>query len=812
MPGVSRVHLGPLADADVRALVRELRPRDLSEAVLRGVVERAEGNAFFAEELVAAAHTGGWALPTDLADLLLVRLDQLDEATSLVVRAAAVAGRRVSHDLLAGVVLVDPSTLDLALRAAVDGNVLVPVGTEGYAFRHALLAEAVYDDLLPGERVRLHAAYGAALAGGTFDGTAAELARHARAAHDVPTAIRSSIQAGDEAMDVGGPDEALGHFELALELLAQGDRIAGVDMVGLTMKAADAAVAAGHAYRALALVQEQLSCLVANTEAEALQRARLLMAVAGVGLIVDADIDVLQATSEAMRLVPAEPPTALRARVLNMHSRANAHLRRDVEAARFAGKALRMARDLDLPDVMAEAKTTLARLDERAGDPESSLRTLQHTVAGARAAGEMSAELRGLFSLGGLHYELGRLDQARTIYTDAALRSRGRGRPWAPYGFDARVMSAITAYAMGDWDDVLRIIDVSGESPPRLAEAVLAAMGLSVAAGRGESRAVEVLPSIQASWHLDGLIAVLAGAAAIDLLGDAGDLAAATAVHDDVVAMVGQLWDKPDFLARIRLSGLLLGQLGSETSRVGEAQRRQLARRGDRLAEAASAAARTARNALGPEGEAWLARVRAEHSRLRWLTGSADPAEGSVTRPDPAAEASTGADLVGKASTGADLVRAWEQAVAGFERFGHVFEVARSRARLAAVLRAVGRPAEARAQVALAREVAERLGAGPLLTDLRTLGGPRQAPAEGRRRPGGSGGPRADEALTAREAEVLALLAQGRSNREIGRQLFISAKTVSVHVSNILAKLGAGGRTEAVALARRRGLLRDESA
>ena len=61
--------------------------------------------------------------------------------------------------------------------------------------------------------------------------------------------------------------------------------------------------------------------------------------------------------------------------------------------------------------------------------------------------------------------------------------------------------------------------------------------------------------------------------------------------------------------------------------------------------------------------------------------------------------------------------------------------------------------------------------------------------------------------LTPREAEILALVAEGRSNGEIGKQLFIATKTVSVHVSNILAKLGAAGRTEAAAIARRRGLL-----
>jgi len=176
--------------------------------------------------------------------------------------------------------------------------------------------------------------------------------------------------------------------------------------------------------------------------------------------------------------------------------------------------------------------------------------------------------------------------------------------------------------------------------------------------------------------------------------------------------------------------------------------------------------------------------MHAEHLRLRWLTRVNAPPE-------------------------EELVDVWLAAVSAFEKFGHAFEVARSQARLAAVLRAVGRPAEAAEQVAAARETATALGAEPLLSELRVLGGPGGGAALSR---GPARGPasRRDEPLTGREEEVLALVAEGRSNREIGNQLFISAKTVSVHVSNILAKLGAAGRTEAVALARRRGLLTDQ--
>jgi DNA-binding NarL/FixJ family response regulator len=86
------------------------------------------------------------------------------------------------------------------------------------------------------------------------------------------------------------------------------------------------------------------------------------------------------------------------------------------------------------------------------------------------------------------------------------------------------------------------------------------------------------------------------------------------------------------------------------------------------------------------------------------------------------------------------------------------------------------------------------LGAGPLLVEIRGLG------PTSRRGPAGTADRPEHEALTAREVEVLALVAQGRSNGEIGRQLFISTKTVSVHVSNILAKLGVRNRAELAAL------------
>ncbi|MEO8329748.1 MAG: helix-turn-helix transcriptional regulator, partial [Candidatus Nanopelagicales bacterium] len=641
-----------------------LHPAPLPEAELKGIVERSEGNAFFAEELVAATELGNRSLPTDLAELLLVRLDQLDDATRLVVRAAAVAGRRVSHDLLAAVVDLGELDLERALRSAVEANVLGAGGADGYAFRHALLAEAVYDDLLPGERVRVHGTYVAALLSGDVPGTAAELARHARATHDSSTAARASIRAGDEAMTVAGPGEAARHYEVALELLADPELTdaSDVDLVELTVKASTAAINAGHVLRALALVQDQLGAMPVG--APPLDRARLLLALGQASMLIESNVDALAATTEALHLVPAEPPTALRARVVNMHAYANADRLRDDEAARWSGEAIEMARDLSLPDVLADATTTLARINERAGDPDSSRATLERTVAEARAAGEVAGELRGLFSLGAIAYAQGNLVEALAGYSAAAERAREAGRPWAPYGVDARIFVAIVAYVAGDWDLVEDTVDIAGESPPAMFEAALTAGGLAVAAGRGDRAALDLVPAVRPWWERDGLVGVITGAAAIDLLGDAGDLDGATAVHDEVVATVATVWEEPYFQARLRLSGLLLGQLASAAARSGSSERSDLAKRGDELAAAVAEVAKRGQvpgRSQGPEGKAWIARVRAEQLRLRWLTGVDAPSED-------------------------ELVDAWRSAVSAFDIFGHVFEVARSRARLAAVL------------------------------------------------------------------------------------------------------------------------------
>ena len=770
IPAVQRLQLEPLSDRHVRRLVHSLHRTPLTERVVQAIVRRAEGNAFFTEELVGAAELGGTGVPEDLADLLLVRLDRLDDPAREVVRAVSVSGRRVSHALLSRVVDQGES-VERALRTSIEQNVLVQVGDDAYAFRHALLAEAVYDDLLPGERVRLHAAYAGALGSGQVEGTAAELARHALAAHDLETAVRASIAAGDEAMAVGGPDEAAGHYETALGLLDR-DPPERVDLVRLVTKAADAVTYAGHPDRARKLVADRLDRLPADAPGE--DRARLLMAMAAAALLTEHPDGSLEATSEALALVPDEP-TALRAKLLGVHARAQAEWGHDDAAAQSAMEAVTLAQKLDLSAVVADATTTLAGVDERAGDPAAAMRAFEDIVAQARATGDTHVETRGLYLLGRLHHERSELEDAQRCFHLAVGTARRTGAPWAPYAFDARLLEATTAYQRGEWDEVLTITDVTGEAPPPVAEALLETMRAAVRVGRGEP-VEQLFDTVRPLWERDGLLAIMSASAGIDLYGDRRDVPGMLAVHDDAVQVVGRLWTE-FFQARVRLAGLVLGQLANAAGPASSAERLTLLDRVPELLSAVDAVAarvRKQKRPFGPEGIAWLARVRAEELRLRWLVGQDLPDD-------------------------KELVQAWEQAVEGFTVMGHAFETARSQVRLAAVLRATGRSDEARVHGDAARETARRLGAEPLLAELRGAGGPAgRSTTAARDRPA---------ALTARETEILALVAAGRSNAEIARQLFISAKTVSVHVSNILAKLDASGRTEAAAIARRDGLL-----
>lgn len=765
---VERLQLEPLPNADVRRLVRLLQPRRLSEAEVAAIVDRADGNAFFVEELIGA---GGdrLSLPDDLAGLLLVRVDRLDDDAREVVRAAAVAGRRVVHALLAEATGLSAVALDDALRGAVDGNVLVPVQGDSYSFRHALLAEAVYDDLLPGERARWHTAYADALASGRFQGAAAELARHARLAGDETTAVMAGIAAGDEAAAVGGPDEAAQHYLQALTLLSRGASAPEVDRVDLVAKGADALLAAGHTARTVRVLRDELAALPGDATSE--QRARLLASLAQALLVSDTDERPADRSGEAVALLADGPPRQ-RAQTLALHARILAAYGRADEARQAGLEALALAEKLAMPRLATDVLATFAQLS-KGGTPAEVTATFEEAIARARGTGAVHAELRARYGLGRWHQDRADFDDAALVFSEAVARGAELGTPWAPYVFDARFMQVAVLFAAGRWDEALDLSSVEGTAAPMVPADTLTAERALILAGRGDPRATDLAESTSGSWELEGLTALYAHSALL-AVHEHRDAQGAVAAYDRAIEVLTRMWP-PEFGARLRLATTALGALATAATRLSAAERAALAPVAARLHDdglLVVARHRESGAESGPEGHAWIARLPAEWLRWRWAA-QLDPPDHDT------------------------LVGAWRDADELTAASGFVAELARVRVRFAAVLRSVGDPGGATSLAEAARATAHRLGAQPILDELVLLGSS----------PTRSSGAADAAALTPREREILALVAEGRSNGEIGKQLFIATKTVSVHVSNILGKLGAASRTEAAAVARRRGLL-----
>src|SRR5262245_54611151 len=213
-----RVDLGPLGQEDIAQLVSERTGSEGSSETVRAIHERSEGNPLYAEELVDA-HLE--AIPEHLADLLLARVARLSGESRSLVRTASVDGSRLDTELLTAVTGLDADTLEKLIRQAVDEHVLHLRGPV-LEFRHGLLREAVYDDLLPGERTRIHAAFAEAFQARVDAGEDAlpqlsRLAFHWAQAHEATRTLAASVRAGEAALHYGAT-EAVTHLERAVSL------------------------------------------------------------------------------------------------------------------------------------------------------------------------------------------------------------------------------------------------------------------------------------------------------------------------------------------------------------------------------------------------------------------------------------------------------------------------------------------------------------------------------------------------------------------------------------------------------------------
>jgi len=787
LPSVVQVELGPLPPSALAEHLSSLRNGRglLPAAALNHIVERAEGNAYYAEELLAATTASGpsGALPSGLAALLMSRVELVSDAAQLVLRAAAVAGRRASDDLVRAAAALPEGRYDEAVREAVAHQLLVPDGADGYAFRHALLREAVYNDLLPGERTRLHARLAALLGG--VPGAAAELAHHSLASHDVPGAFTASIRAGEEAHRIGAPAEAHQHYDQALALW---DRVPDAELLAemsrgkLGLRSALAAAASGDVPRAVHLLRRIRTLLTGET---VLPRAVIdddpsLLSRVGERLAYyllqsenrDWFAEALTVARDTVHETPHDPPTWYLARAMATYAMALMVARDDGEARDWARRAREVAGEAGARSVEADALVTIGQLSNRAGSTDEAIGMFTAAFEQAAAARVLGVELRAAFNLAHEHLIRGELHDAARVAHAGVLRSEAEGLGLAPYGMDLQHLHFQAHYALGEWDHAQELADgfpVRVTSEP---EAVLSAMALFIDVARDSATAAERqtwlepfwddltvgyigrgLLAEQALWRGDTELAVAHAQAAISA--DSWPSHSPSVLRVAAIAIAAHA----DRACAMRAAGDLDGaaaEVAAAEALVG------LAREGARYPARPKAM-------LGPEGRGCLARCLAEYDRAR---GCNSPA-------------------------------AWEAVLDAFGP-GYVYETARAQWRLAESLAAAGRREDAAAVWRSAAETAARLRAAPLAAALDDLARRARLDVGPARSTRGGAGPVA--ALTDREREVLELLARGLSNREIGTELFITPKTASVHVSNILAKLGAASRTEAAAIAYREGV------
>jgi DNA-binding CsgD family transcriptional regulator len=774
LPGVERLELARFSRAELAEHLEAIAGTSLPADLVEAVYARSEGNPFYAEQLLAAGAGDAQAeLPPALADVLLARVYELSEPAQQVLRVAAVAGRRVPHRLLAEVTGRSEGDLEQGLREAIGVGVLATDIVHGsYAFRHALLQEAVYGDLLPGEQVRLHAAYATLLAAEP-DGAAAELAHHRLASHDLAGALAASVRAAEAAAAVLAPAEALRHLSSSLglwERVPDAAAVAGTDRIELTLRAAAAASAAGEHRRAASLAQDAATTADATADPTRGARAyeRLGMYLFDAGRIEDS----LRARARAVELVPAEPPTPLRARVTAAMAQALVNARRRDEARRWCEEALVAARGAASAADEADVLITLGMV-EQYDDPAGARSRFAAARAQAAGAGDPEVELRALYDDAEVGKQLGELASARAGFDDGAELAQRSGIGWSRFGIFMRRGQLAVRYLTGDWDGCERLLADVPELVTTLAAAQVVAQGLGVLVARARPAAPVRLRQLVGLAGADPLLDKDVVICEAELASWQGDLdRARSAVRRGLAAAAAiEHFDQALEAARVAAKGLTVEATRAERARrAGDAASLAdaVAVGGELLERVREGAAQAHRTGLAHDVHARGRHAKAEAEWTR-LQGHSDPAR-------------------------------WQAAVDAFS-YGHVYAVARCQWRLAEALLGAGDRDQATAAARAAHETATRLEATPLQSALQAL-------ARRGRLDLGAGLPteRALVGLTPRELEVLRLLVEGRSNRQIAEQLFISGKTAGVHVTNLLTKLGVHSRLEAAAMARRLGL------
>jgi tetratricopeptide (TPR) repeat protein len=675
--------LGPLERDELTALLAAHGEASLPPAVADTIVARSEGNPFFAEELLAAAGEVGGELPGGLRDLLLRRVAHLDDPTRGVLRLAAATGRDVGYPLLQAVAGMPEARMRESLRQAVEHGILVADQATGtFRFRHALLAEAIYSTLMPGEREELHARLADALA---RDGAAAaELAPHWAAAGRSSEALAASVDAARQAEAVFGLAEAQAHLERALALwpaVPDAAELSRLDLAELCTWTAELADRTGAAQRAVELGRRAIELVGAE------DRHRAALLYVRLGEYLDAtgsDNALLAAFERAVELVPAEPPSPERAYSLGSLAGALMVAWRHAESLPIGEQALALARDVGAREAEVRALTVLGSDLAYLGRPEEGLAHFRQALQLAEEIGDRMGLERAYVNCTDVLTMLGRPRESARL-GQAGLEAMHR------YGIESALLvsnQVEALLAIGDWDEAERLSEVGLRGITSSFRYSLLMFRGMVEIGHGELDAARAhLEASSAALHedrVDGLYrAHLADLALWERRWTDADAAvhvglARTRQHEDAQIRV-QLCAQ-GLRAQAELAAL------ARARRDSDALRGWLERAHTLIGIAHDAAAEAA--AITPNAAGWLALAEAEYERGQ---GAAPP-------------------------------ELWSEAAETWERLERPPLAAYCRWREAETLVAVGASrTEASTPLREAHAVAARIGAKPLTAELEAL-------------------------------------------------------------------------------------------
>jgi len=761
---VTLAELTPLGPDGIAAQLEGILGRAPEPSLAVELHERCGGNPLFAEELLSAHRDpGGEKLPARLADALRVRMRRVPEPARRLLPYAAAIGRPAPAGLLGAASGTGEPELSAALRDAVDHHLLVhDRERDAFAFRHDVVREAVYADLLPGERAPVHASVATAIGD---EGAAAELAVHWRAAGDTARALEASVAAGLEAQDARAFAEALRHLRVALELW-DGEPDVGLDRVELLGHLSDLARHAGEHARAVAWCEQALAVLTGPEDA-----ARAARFFERLGRLRAFEEDCgLAAYQQALRLLP-DGDRAGRARLLGAEAFALWALHRHGEAHERAESSLAIAQEAGAAGEAAYARTVLGLVVAYAGRPAAGAEHLRTAIGELEGLGRPEDLLHAHLYLAEALRLLGDFEGALAVTADGERHAQRLGMQ-ASFGRFLALNAATDEFLLGRWDVAeARLAELDGgdlEPWNAIARGQVAGQ-LAMARGRLEDAARELrdAEALCEGAPAEYLPAVYAGLAELEL------------------------WQGRPHAAR----GLV--RRGLEAVDTAE----ELLYAPSLFSVGARVEAKTALAAAGDAVERERAQAAAEE-----LVAELDAlVAGEATPPSARAHAQAARAEAARAA-GADDEAAWGAVADAWVAVGAPYLAAYATWRRAeAALRGAGARAGAVALRA-AHEQATALGAELMRSELEALARRARvplgsgAPAEA---DGHEAAPLAALGLTAREVEVLELVGEGLTNRQIAERLFISPKTAGLHVSNILGKLGVANRTQAAEVAHR---------